>query len=119
MSTKIIVRNKTDIAQVLRLIDKRPEKDDARTSALLCETVLTHFLDSGLSEISVAVHDRKIDLLARGEEVDFVVPQGADEETRLELEIGLGILESHKIKLSCAMTKASTVAPSTPIQSGA
>lgn len=105
MSTKIIVRNKTDIAQVLRLIDKRPETDDARTSVLLCETMLTHFLDSGLSEISVAVHDRKIDLLARGEEVDFVVPQGADEETRLEVEIGLGILESHKNQIDLRYDK--------------
>ena len=96
MSTKIVVRDRSDIAQVLALLEKNGKEPDVQVNALLCETLLIHFLDSGLQEISVAVHARRIDLLAPGEEVDFVIPRDVDEETRLEMEIGLGILESHK-----------------------
>ena len=91
MSTKIVVRDRSDIAQVLALLEKNGKEPDVQVNALLCETLLIHFLDSGLQEISVAVHARRIDLLAPGEEVDFVIPRDVDEETRLEMEIGLGI----------------------------
>ena len=94
MNTKMIVRNKADIAQVISLIETRPERQDKQVSALLCETLLIHFLDSGLSEISVTVHTRRIDLAAPGDEVSFATPLDADDDTRLELEIGLGINES-------------------------
>ncbi len=105
MSTKIVVRDKADIAQVLHLLEKQPEKQNVEVNALLCETLLIHFLNSGLSEITVTVHGRRIDLKTRGDEVDFVVPQDVDEETRLELEIGLGILESHKHRIDLRYEK--------------
>ena len=105
MSTKMIVRDKTDIAPVLLQIEKRCRRQDVPINTLLCETLLVHFLDSGLTEISVAVHARRIDLIAPGCEVDFVVPRYVDDETRLELEIGLGILESHKNRIDLRYAK--------------
>ena len=96
MSTKIIVRNKSDIAQVQDQLQHTLKQQDIQNCALLCETMLLHFLDSGLSEVGVVVRPRRIDLSAQGNEVDFVIPQGVNEDTRQELEIGLNILEGNK-----------------------
>lgn len=105
MNTRVIVRNRADVARVQPLLEARLRARDVRVNALLCETLLIHFLECGLSEISVSVYARKIDLQAPGREVDFAIPEDVDEGTRLELEIGLHILENHMERIDLRYEK--------------
>ncbi len=105
MNTKVIVSNKTEIVQALQLVEKVMAQEERKTYALLCETLLMHFLDSGLTEIGVTVRPGRIDLLAPGNEIGFAVPQNVDEETRMEMEIGLSILDHNKNRISLSYRK--------------
>lgn len=106
MQEKIVVNGRADIAQARALVAGAIPGADSQICVLLCETMLVYLLESGMTGIEVSVRgDRFVDLRAAGEEIDFTIPAGVPEDVRVELEIGLNLLEGHKNRVDLRYNK--------------
>ena len=97
MREKIVVNGRPDIARAGELVGRAMPGAEGQACVLLCETMLVHMLESGMKDIGVTVRGRRyVDIRTAGEEIEFVIPAGVSEDERVELEIGLSLLEGHK-----------------------
>lgn len=108
MSKTVIVTERNDVSQAEALIRQSIKGHESQVCLLLCETLLLHFLDSGLNSIEVRVRGSRrqwVELRAAGPEIDLAIPRGVSEAVHDEMEIGLSIIENHLSMIDLSYAK--------------
>ena len=97
LNKSVIVRNRANADLAKNLINAHFSGKDAQERVLLCETVLVHFA-AGWRRPGFLCADGKrvIELNTQGKEVNLAIPSDMPEDVRMEMGIGLHILESRQ-----------------------